>query len=727
MGCQRRNILVMPSLARSVRVLPALGVLALAAPADAQTTPHRAHSFDASDVTGVSQLRPDVAIDDEGDFVVVWQAIDGASLTVNARRFDVRARPRGAEFRVHAATTNAQRVPAVAADPRGRFVVAWQEDDADRSASAILARRFDAQGVPRGPAFVVNAHTTGGQTLPSVAVDRAGRTIVVWESLSQDGSQLGVIARRFDAAGDPIGGDFVIPANTMGDQDAPAVAAAADGSFVVAWRGETGLPAGGDAVFARRFDSGGSPMGGDVRVDTAGTNARGPTVASAADGSFFVAWRQGQHVLRRSFAADGTPLSAPIAVAFFPTQGPFVAPAVAADATGGFVVSWEVSGGSDPGYGLLAQRFERNGTAREAGFVVASVTTGNQRAPAIAAEPSGNFLLAWTSDHVTTDEVVGQTFGGMFPVRPLYVDLLGTPTSDGNGMFEPNETVEVCPSWRNESWWSSTGSFRTLFTALDGPPVVGGGYTFTTSFLAYPPIHGVPGEQVTSHGCASVGVTASSRPLLHWDVVVTEEVQNAGQGQRKRWPLHIAESFPDVPRANPFYRFVETLLHHGITTGCGAAAYCPTAAMTRAQMAVFVIVAREGSAYLPPACGATPAFADVPPSDPFCRWIEELARRGVVGGCGGGNYCPTFAVSREQMPVFVLRALDPALSPPACASDPYADVPASSPFCRWIRELTVRGVVAGCGNGLYCPVDPVTREQMGVFIGATFDLVPYGP
>jgi hypothetical protein len=119
-------------------------------------------------------------------------------------------------------------------------------------------------------------------------------------------------------------------------------------------------------------------------------------------------------------------------------------------------------------------------------------------------------------------------------------------------------------------------------------------------------------------------------------------------------------------------------------------------------------------------------FADVPASSPFCRWIEELARRAVVGGCGAGNYCPSSAVTREQMAVFVLRTLDPALSP-AAGVGAYNDVPVSSAFCRWIEELTRRGVVTGCGGGNYCPIAPVTREQMGVFIGVTFGLTLYGP
>ena len=78
------------------------------------------------------------------------------------------------------------------------------------------------------------------------------------------------------------------------------------------------------------------------------------------------------------------------------------------------------------------------------------------------------------------------------------------------------------------------------------------------------------------------------------------------------------------------------------------------------------------------------------------------------------------------MAIFVLRTLDPALNPPACTTPMFADVPASSPFCRWIEELARRGVVTGCGGGNYCPTANVTREQMGVFLAVTFGLKLYG-
>src|SRR5262245_47571635 len=146
-------------------------------------------------------------------------------------------------------------------------------------------------------------------------------------------------------------------------------------------------------------------------------------------------------------------------------------------------------------------------------------------------------------------------------------------------------------------------------------------------------------------------------------------------------------------------------------------------------MAVFVLKAKEEPRYYAPFCVQSMArFPDVPFDSPFCSWIEELARRGVTSGCGGGNYCPTEPVTREQMAVFVLRTLDPALNPPACVPpNLFDDVPESSGFCRWIEELARRGVVSGCAPSLYCPTQPVTREQMSVFLTVTFGLTLYGP
>jgi hypothetical protein len=82
------------------------------------------------------------------------------------------------------------------------------------------------------------------------------------------------------------------------------------------------------------------------------------------------------------------------------------------------------------------------------------------------------------------------------------------------------------------------------------------------------------------------------------------------------------------------------------------------------------------------------------------------------------------------MAVLILRIVDPTLIPPPCVAggEMFDDVPASSPFCRWIEELARRGS-SGCSTNppLYCPHDPVTREQITVFISVMFGLTLYGP
>ena len=296
-------------------------------------------------------------------------------------------------------------------------------------------------------------------------------------------------------------------------------------------------------------------------------------------------------------------------------------------------------------------------------------------------------------------------------------------TVDGNGVFEPGETANVRPGWLN----CSTLPVATTGTAPSFTGPAGPSYVIVDASADYGTIPTGSSDdcQSATGNCYALSVSnPPARPSLHWDATLTEQLASPGL---QDWAIHLGASFDDVPPTNNFYRFVETLLHNGITSGCSATSYCPISGTTREEMAVFVLVAKEGAGYAPPPCAAVPQFPDVPPSSGFCRWVEELARRGVVTGCGNGNYCPSSPVTREQMAIFVLLTLDPTLNPPACANPPFNDVPTTSAFCRWITELVSRGIVTGCGGGNYCPTAAVTREEMGVFISATFSLTLYGP
>jgi hypothetical protein len=54
---------------------------------------------------------------------------------------------------------------------------------------------------------------------------------------------------------------------------------------------------------------------------------------------------------------------------------------------------------------------------------------------------------------------------------------------------------------------------------------------------------------------------------------------------------------------------------------------------------------------------AAPTFADVPTGHPFFQFVEALAKSGITGGCGGGNFCPDAPLTRGQMAVFLAKAL----------------------------------------------------------------------
>jgi len=118
-------------------------------------------------------------------------------------------------------------------------------------------------------------------------------------------------------------------------------------------------------------------------------------------------------------------------------------------------------------------------------------------------------------------------------------------------------------------------------------------------------------------------------------------------------------------------------------------------------------------------------FADVPCSgDAFDPWIEDLAARGITGGCGGGNYCASAPVSRAQMAAFLLKTdQGPAYTPPPCTGSVFLDVRCQGgTFDDWIEDLAARGITGGCGGGNYCPDSAVTRAQMAVFLTKTFNL-----
>ncbi len=154
---------------------------------------------------------------------------------------------------------------------------------------------------PIGAEFQVNSFTLDSQESAAVATAPDGGSVVVWESVYQDGFWLGIFGQRYDSSGSKLGEEFQVNSFTIDSQRSPAVATDANDDFVVVWEsaGSSGTDSSGGSVQGQRYAADGSPVGGEIQVNTYTTSNQGqPAIDSGGSGQFLVVWE--------SYGQDGS-------------------------------------------------------------------------------------------------------------------------------------------------------------------------------------------------------------------------------------------------------------------------------------------------------------------------------------------------------------------------------------------------------------------------------------
>jgi hypothetical protein len=232
--------------------------------------------FQVNTYTTFLQTDPRVATGPDRSFVIVWgsgsyfSSPDGGSSGVFGQRFDSVGNRAGQQFQVNSYTPGYQERPAISSDLAGNFVVAWQGGDyyygQDGGYSGIFGQRFNSAGGKQGSEFQINSYTPEYQLRPSVAFDGVQGFVVAWQSGdlygTQDGSDAGVFARRFDLDAQPVGNEIQVNAFTLNDQAYATICSDDAGHLVVAWHsiGQDGSDSG---VFGRRYAA--ADVSGHVR------------------------------------------------------------------------------------------------------------------------------------------------------------------------------------------------------------------------------------------------------------------------------------------------------------------------------------------------------------------------------------------------------------------------------------------------------------------------------
>ncbi|HEX4966107.1 MAG TPA: hypothetical protein VF173_35180 [Thermoanaerobaculia bacterium] len=233
----------------------------------------------------------------------------------------------------------------------------------------------------------------------------------------------------------PVGTEFQVNGTTAGDQFAPAVAVAPDGSFMIVWVSHTPgrQPVSPGAVFGRVYDSAGNPKGGEFHLNTTEPGDHGPArVAANAAGDFMAVWTDFGIPRARLFGPGGEPLSGEITLGTgsgtISRLVPDV-PDVTADPAGGFLVTWDDSISTEGPDQIHWQRFNSQGglVGAESGFSRPVLI-----APRVATSPLGGFLLVWRES----------TAGGLI-VTNFWAQRLSPAGAFQGNRFQVNEATQA--------------------------------------------------------------------------------------------------------------------------------------------------------------------------------------------------------------------------------------------------------------------------------------------
>ncbi|MBI2570625.1 MAG: neprosin family prolyl endopeptidase [Candidatus Schekmanbacteria bacterium] len=189
-------------------------------------------------VSSGQQRKPTIAMNDSGSFVVAWEddQNENGYYEIMARGFYASGSQRFGQMTVNSVDDGQQLKPAMAIDDSGNFVVAWEDDQDENGYYQVMARGFSASGSQRFGQMTVNSVDAGQQLKPAIAMDDSGNFVVAWEDDQNKNSVYQVMARGFLSSGSQAFADKTINVCSDGQQYEPSVSISGNHrNFLVAW------------------------------------------------------------------------------------------------------------------------------------------------------------------------------------------------------------------------------------------------------------------------------------------------------------------------------------------------------------------------------------------------------------------------------------------------------------------------------------------------------------
>jgi hypothetical protein len=184
------------------------------------------------------------------------------------------------------------------------------------------------------------------------------------------------------------------------------------------------------------------------------------------------------------------------------------------------------------------------------------------------------------------------------------------------------------------------------------------------------------------------------------------------------WPGEGTGTFSDVPPSHWAWEHIERLYNAGLTSGYPDGSYRPASVLSRAEIAIFLLKGMNGPSYIAPA--VSPTFSDTA-GHWAVNWIEALKTTGVTSGYPNGTYRPDNLVTRAELAIFLLKAINGPTYAPPTTSPTFSDT-SNHWAANWIEALRAANIADGYPDGTYRPANYVTRAEMAVFLVKAFGL-----
>ena len=240
--------------------------------------------------TAGHQADPDVAMDKNGNFVVVWtdDNDNNGSTQVYMRGFNADGSERFATKTVNTVDTRNQYQARIAMAPDGQFAVSWTDTQSSKSTPQIMVRGFNANGSQSFADRAIADTVAGTRVHSDIFMDQNHNIVVVWEDDEDGNGATQARMRILNADGTSKTGLITVNTKDTGNQDTPSISGKQDGSkFIVTWKNTASDKT---SIMARTFDANGKQVEADFTASKTAGTVSDPQVCMNNAGNAVITW-----------------------------------------------------------------------------------------------------------------------------------------------------------------------------------------------------------------------------------------------------------------------------------------------------------------------------------------------------------------------------------------------------------------------------------------------------